>query len=201
VHGPPEWLIETVSAQESNAVKAATTEHGPLSQVTLASSHSDSKSSEEGELLLLEQKIGEKVWHSGAPTKFPIPQGALHLILVDTRGFNLGVGDKYDYDHATQGVGVLPDEVYFRYWKGEPIKGLFERNNPVRAARAVQERIHFIGFVRESKYCDGEINKKAYLCPNPHLFGDNAAAQTAYKTFPLKSVDAPKIGAPSYTNT
>jgi hypothetical protein len=186
VEGAPEWFIETASAQESEAVREATTKNGALSEVILTSSLSDNKASEEGELLLLEQKIGEKVWHSDAPTKFPLPHEAIHLVLMNTRGFNLGLGDKDDYDHATQGISVLRDEFHVRYWNGAPIKGLFEHDNPLKAARSVQERIHFIGFVRESEYRDGEIRDKAYLCPNPHLFSDNAAIQAAYKTFPLK---------------
>ena len=186
VSGRPDWLIETVSVQESDATKAATTELGGVARVALATSASDAKGSEEGELLLLEQKITEKVWHSGAPTKFPVPGGALHLILVDTRGFNLGIGDHFDYNHATHGISALPDEVYFRYWQGTPIKGLFERENPLLGARLVQDRIHFVGFVRESEYRNAEISEKTYLCPNPHLFMDNDTAREAYESFALK---------------
>jgi hypothetical protein len=187
VYGSPEWLIETASVGESDAVKSATRRYGMLSEVTLTDVEPDSKSSEEGELILLEQKLGEKVFRSGRATKFPCPKGAMHLILADTRGFNVGLGDRYDYLHATEGVSVLRDEVYVRYWNGKPIKGLFESGNPLAAARLVQERVHFIGFVRERQFCDGEIPRECYLCPNGRLFGySREATLAAYRSFPLR---------------
>src|SRR5580700_4911994 len=48
VSGSPEWLIESVSISESNAVKTATLDDGQISHVTLTSALGDSKSSEEG---------------------------------------------------------------------------------------------------------------------------------------------------------
>ncbi len=188
IHTAPEWLVELVSVQESQAAKSATVTVGPISQVTLLSGldNRDTPSSEDGELLLLQQKIGEKVFNSGKAVKFPIPAGKIHLILADTRGFNLGLSDRYDYDLAAQGVSVLPHQVYWRFWNGKPIKGLFERDNPQRAAALMRERIHFIGFVRERKYYAGELQSLIYLAPNPHLFPDKAAVQIAYDSFLLK---------------
>lgn len=187
VLGAPEWFIETASIRESAAIKAATVQSGPISEVLLSSFPPNSPQSEEGELLLLEQKIGEKVFRDGAPTKFPAPTTAMHMILVDTRGFNIGIADKYDYDHATQGISVLPSDVYYRYWNNEPIKGLYESCNPLRAAQAIQERIHFIGFIRERDYLDGELGRRIYAAPNPHLLMNYEAAKAAYQTFPLRS--------------
>ena len=187
VHGSPEWLIEIVSIGESDAVKEATVKNDPISQVLLKSISGDNKSSEEGELILLQQKIGEKVFNAGKPVKFPTPEYKIHLILADVRGFNIGASDRYDYDHAAQGAGVLPDPIYVRFWANEPIKGLFERSNPLRASKFIQERIHFLGFVKEKNYSEGEITRRTYLSPNPHLFADRNEIARVYDTFPLKA--------------
>lgn len=110
------------------------------------------KVSEEGEYLLVQQKIAEKV------DEFPRPTvGTLHIILVDVRGFG-GVGslDEWDFRHIAYGASGLQD-VYVRFWQGKPIVGLFEENNPTKKAKLLRERIHFIGLTNETTYKAGEL--------------------------------------------
>jgi hypothetical protein len=91
----------------------------------------------------------------------------MHSILVDARGFlGVGSGDAYDYHRATQGAAGLPDFAV-RYWDDQPIRGLFEKDNRLRAAELIQSRIHFIVFARERDYRDGELPQVTYACPNP----------------------------------
>jgi hypothetical protein len=137
----------------------------------------------------LQQKIGEKVVRrDGSPIKFPEPGSAMHAILVDARGFlGVGSGDAYDYDHTTQGATGLPNFAV-RYWDNQPIRGLFEKDNRLRAAELIQSRIHFIVFARERDYRDGELRQVTYACPNPRLFTDGDAARLAYYSFPLRPI-------------
>lgn len=58
----------------------------------------------------------------------------------------------------------------------------------VRAARFIQERIHFLGFVREREFQNNEITQKAYYLPNPHML-TNEEAKKIYEKFPLKRRD------------
>ena len=58
-------------------------------------------------------------------------------------------------------------------------------DNPLQAARYVQERIHFLGFVREREYVYGEIPQFGYYLANWHLFATQEEATQAYSTYPL----------------
>ena len=49
----------------------------------------------------------------------------------------------------------------------------------------MQERIHFLGFVAEKEYQDGEIRRRGYYRPNPHLLPDKERQIEVYKTYPL----------------
>ena len=90
------------------------------------------------------------------------------------------------------GAPGVPRELAWaiRYWEGKaghlsPIKGLFEQDNPLKAARYVQERIHFLGFVREHDFSDGEIGKIGYYFANWCLFPTSEEAERPYGTYPL----------------
>src|SRR6266850_5515900 len=95
-----EWLIELVSLSESQAVKNATTVSGPFEGISLHSSGNDIPDSEEGEVLKAQERIVEKVFTSGNPTKFPLPSTRIHTVVADMRSY-LGIGsfvaDKNDY--------------------------------------------------------------------------------------------------------
>lgn len=91
------------------------------------------------------------------------------------------------------GAGGVPPELKWmvHYWEVEPgrlepIVGLFEETNRLRASRFIRERIHFLGFVREREYTDNEIGNTASYLANPHLFASESKAQAAFDTFVLK---------------
>lgn len=65
------WLIELVSIEVSNAVRCATKDTGLYWTTILQSNAEDMKQSEEGEIIIVQQKIGEKVYAKGKPAKFP----------------------------------------------------------------------------------------------------------------------------------
>ena len=194
VIGSNEWLIELVSIRCSEGVKRATKQIGPIYERSLSTNSSDPHQSEEAEMITAEQKIGEKVFAGKKPTKFPPVGDAYHLIVTDIRGYLDQGGDIHDYRHMAYGYsGIEPSEykdMLIRFWeikpgRKEPIKGLFEKNNPIKASKYIRERIHFIGFVREKEYVEGELADRTYYFGNPHLFKSNKETKRAYQTYPL----------------
>jgi len=139
-------------------------------------------------MITAEQKIGEKVIANGSPTKFPSPADSLNMVLADMRGYLDGISDAYDYFQMAFGAEAFPtpDAWLIHYWKGEPIKGLFEEENPLQAAPLVRERIHFLGFVHERDYLVGEIQQMALWYANPHLIRSQAEADRAFRGFPIR---------------
>ncbi len=191
-----EWLVELVTLLASDAVKRASWEDGLFFGAQLSTDAADRTQSVEGELLLAQQKIGEKVYTQSAPIKFPPPRtGTYHLILVDMRGFGITGGDIWDYRQIAYGPTGLPhDKPYLVHsWTDNagnrrPILGLFDRSNTYqRAARVVQERIHFIGFCNDESYALNGIRDSTLFLPNPHLFADDDAARVVYESYPLKA--------------
>jgi hypothetical protein len=76
VPGNPDWLFELTSIRPSEAVKRATLDRGPfisrfLQSPRMANNAGQNEESEEGELLLAQQKIGEKVFNGDQVVKFP----------------------------------------------------------------------------------------------------------------------------------
>ena len=74
----PAWLVEAVSIGRSDAVEAASFQTGNhfgtiLSSPRASDTMEERKQSEEGEALLVVQKIGEKLHDGSGPTKFPVP--------------------------------------------------------------------------------------------------------------------------------
>lgn len=177
VMGAPQWRIELVSLRSSDAVKAATTSNEAAAVMVLTSPRdgaplSEKIQSEEGEIIKAQERIGQKAFDGKLPTKFPPPTEAIHMIMVDARGFIGGGGDDADWAHIARGAAGL-SVAQVRLWtdpktgKREPIAGLFEPRCPGRAAATVQERIHVIGFVRERTFARGEIARATCYIPNP----------------------------------
>lgn len=193
VPGTVTWLFELVSIRTSQAAKNAVTQHGLLFQQMLSTDAPDVAQSPEAEMITAEQKIGEKVFTKGTQTKFPVPvTNIYHVILSDMRGYLDEGGDVFDYRQMAYGPSGIPPQYSWttHYWKKdgvklEPIKGLFEKSCPLQSARFIQERIHFLGFIREREYQEGEILQKAYYLPNPHLL-TNENAMKLYELFPLR---------------
>jgi hypothetical protein len=192
------WLIEVVKIGESAAAKAATRQDGTYVSRVLRTplpnaSAAEAKQSPEGELLLVEQKIAEKVVRGRSPIKFPKPTlGSFHMIIIDTRAFGNG-GDEDDYAQIAYGPAGVADARYVHHWRNpktnkmEPIKGLFDTGNPLRGASLVQERVHFLGFVAERTYKDEEIQGVMRPFANPHLLGNEQEAAAAWKKSPFSS--------------
>jgi hypothetical protein len=193
----PTWLIELVSIRTSDAARRATRQIGPLYyEQVFRLTPKDPGASEEGELITAEQKIGEKVFSGGRPTKFPPRDGSLRLILTDMRGYLDGDGKPEDYCEIAYGwrglARLFPDhwEAMVHCWAGgdgrvEPIKGLFEPRNPLAATKLIRERIHFLGFVKEEKFFDNEIQQTSLLLLNPELFATQGEVESALATLPI----------------
>jgi hypothetical protein len=190
----PAWLAEVVSIGRSDAVEAATFHSGPVYGTTLSSPrHSESmeerRQSEEGEALLVIQKIGEKVHDGKAPIKFaaPIPD-QYHVVIVDMRG-HLGGGDIEDWKQIAYGAEHVAPQ-FRKYWLDKddrqiPLRGVWHPENRMRFASTARERLHAIMFVAEEEYSDGSLSKGAWIACNPHLFSDEASARAALAHFPL----------------
>ena len=193
IPGPPEWFIEIVSIRASDAVKRATHQTGIVYTFQMSTNASDPRQSPEAEMMRVEGKIGEKVLDHDLPTKFPIPGDAIHLILIDMRGYLDQGGDINDYQQIAYGWhGFIPERPGILYYWGEqpekrePIKGLFEENNPLRSAHLIQERIHFLGFINELEYQEGEMRKIGYYLANWHLFSGDPDARKVFASYPLQ---------------
>lgn len=185
----PTWLIELVSVRPSDATKRATQKIGEIYEQLLVPTSDDPGRSEPGEMITVQQKIGEKVFSGGAPTKFPPLDGSLRMILTDIRGYLDQGGDCYDYRQMAYGPSGIPAQYSWArsYWLGGSVIGLFDERNPLRAAPYIQERIHFLGFVRENDFLKTEITDSGYYLANWNLFSDEQEARHAFKSFPLHS--------------
>jgi len=193
IQGERDWLVELVSLRETEALKRATqstaiAEGVEMTETLLTTGQAD-KQTEEDEMVTAQGKIGKKAFLDEKPTKFPIPTTAVHLILVDTRGYLGTGGDAIDYQQITNGAAAIhPDVSWATHFKdGQPILGLFEgaTSHPQRAAQTLRERVHFIGFIAERDYHEGEIRNRAYYRPNPHLLPTMAEQQAIARTYPL----------------
>lgn len=97
IPGDREWLVELVSIRASEAAKAAIRQTGMLYEQVLSTTAPERSQSEEGEMITAEQKMGEKVFADGKPTKFPPPASSIHVIIADMRGYLDHGGDVVDY--------------------------------------------------------------------------------------------------------
>lgn len=192
LHTTPTWLIELVSVRTSDAAKRAIQKVGVIYEQHFLYTPSDPGRSTGGEMITAEQKIGEKVFANKTPTKFPPLDGSFRMILTDIRGYLDEGGDAYDYRQMAYGAHGIPKKLEWmiHYWErypGQiaPIKGLFEEDNPLGAAKYVQEWIHFLGFVRERKFFQDEIKQVGYYLPNWHLFSVQEEAARAFESYPL----------------
>jgi hypothetical protein len=200
-----EWLIELVSILTSDAVTRATEHHGSFSSTRLSSDSVDRTQSEEGEILLVQQKIGEKVFSSNQPIKFPQPSPRrYHLIVADVRGFGLGGGDLWDYREIAYGpAGVTCEHREFlrHYWRTPdgkilPILGLFDpANTKQRFTRVLQERVHFLGFCNDEEYALGSILRHTHYLANPSMFPNDTVANDAHRQYPLRFQDVSASGS------
>lgn len=196
-----EWLVELVSLQSSDAVKSATHHEGPVLITELSSRATDQRQTPEAAMIRAEEKILEKVYSDRVgPIKFPqIHPGRYHVIVSDMRGYLIQGGDCRDYRQMAYGPAGIPRDrlgpLTVQFWPGptgqpEPIKGLFETDNPSKGARTLQERVHFLGFVTEKKCHEGSIQEYSYYLANPHLFPTLADAlkEDVFGCYPMRRI-------------
>jgi len=184
------WLIELVSIQISDAAREAVTLDDGIYSQFFQTNNTDFRQTPEGELILVEQKIGEKVYCNGKHHKFPEPApNIFNVIIVDMRGFlDGGGGDKINYTQIACGVDSIPERLkpLAMLWNDKPIMGLYEKNNPLKAAKYVRQRIHYLGFIAEKKYSKQELKNEIFYVPNPSIF-NNLSASKVYNLYPMKS--------------
>lgn len=183
------WKVELMRLLETKAAKAATKtgvdEDGvQWAKQVLSSGNADKKQSAEGETLQAIQRICQKCEHNGKPYKFPVPNTALHAIIVDMRTFKNG-GDVHDRLHIGLG-GEYVKLAYRVFWEGKLISGVFGRQTGLKGAAEARERVHFLGFVRERSFQSGELAAAIQFVANPHLFIIGAAVKKAIDTWPLQ---------------
>ncbi|MGO8763092.1 MAG: hypothetical protein ACLP2P_16250 [Desulfobaccales bacterium] len=188
----PPWLVELVSLHESEAFKEACFTSGELQGFMLSSNAIDPRQSEEGEIIKAQERIGSKLYDKKrGPIKFPKPNEAIHMVMVDARGFlGDGQGDKADWRQIAHGPHGLKD-CFIRFWTDPktgqcaPIRGLFEQSCPLPASRVIQERLHIIGFVCERTFEEGEIKERAFYCGNPAMFENEEKERIVISNWPL----------------
>jgi hypothetical protein len=189
------WAVELMRLEETVAVRRATRakvdEDGvPFVHRMLTSPHGETKNeneaqeSIEGETIKAVERICQKCARGdGQPHKFPVPDGAMHAILVDFRTFLHG-GDVYDRMHVGLGGELVPQAVRL-YWEGKLISGVFSPRTKLRGATQAQERVHFIGFVRDRIYNADEFATVTQFVVNPHLLARTIEIESAISTWPL----------------
>jgi hypothetical protein len=189
-----EFFIELVTINQSTAVKNAHRKYKDKNEVEyvnfcLMSPNKNlykkdciykkiEKQSEEGEIILVQQKIGEKIFNGSKIVKFPeVITNRFNIIIVNMRGY-LDDGFKnldYDYLEITYGKsGLNKFNIPAHCWengngKKEPIKGIFEKENPLKAAQYIQKRIHAIGFINENEFGPMKLLSNVFYCCNPYI--------------------------------
>jgi hypothetical protein len=190
-NGDYTWNIELLSIATSEAIKEATQQRDGFFEVSLSSINDDQRQSTAGEMILLQQKLGEKVWRDSRPIKFPLPvPREVNVIIADVRCFSLGCHDDWDLlqiAYGENGVRLAPFPA-MQLFEGKPVRGLFDSSNTQRFSAAFRERIHFVGFVAEEDYEGGEIQRKLTLLPNLQLFSSIEEIASAVQSFPLHGI-------------
>lgn len=210
IAGQPEFLIEVVSLRTSEGAQAAVHSRGPLTEFRLSTENLGVEGREretiEKEVLLVQQKLGEKVLADGQVVKFPPAEpGRVHVLIMDVRGLFGGGEDmrslKPELRVATYGYSGV-DELGGRHIRlgmhvpasdgtMQPLRGIFEDvpGHPLRAATLLRERIHAVHFVYETSYEEGEIltGNANYIILNSNLLRtkeDDAAFREGYVLMP-----------------
>jgi len=193
-----DWRVELLSTMTSEAVEEATQHEGDFFSTVLGSDLEDPRHSMAGEMILLQQKIGEKVWRKDRAIKFGVPTaGVFQAIIADVRGAGLALMDDWDFlqiAYGPQGIAHAKHPVgqYFRMKDGsrKPVSGLFDPSNVQRYTKAFRERIHFVGFCSDETYELGSVHKNLVMIPNPHMFQTWEEIDDAVSTFPVPGIRA-----------
>lgn len=188
--GNRDWRVELMRLEETQAVREATQSYEDKDRTTwfsrtLSTNAADRRQSGEGETLKAVQRICQKCESNGQSHKFPPPQGTYQVLLVDFRTFSQG-GDVHDRVHIGLGAEFVREEMCRHYWEGVPISGVFNERTTVRGAQFIRERVHFLGFVNETKFVDGAFANATQFVANRHLLGGAAQAKAALDCWPLQ---------------
>lgn len=188
-NGDRQFLVEMMRLEETDAARAATTKEELENEAVmvkrqLTTTAEDPRQSEEGETLKTVQRICQKFENGGKPHKFPKPDAATHVLLVDLRTF-LNGGDQWDRLNVALGSDHVPHEIFRRYYNGKPITGVFNPKTDMKGAGEVRDRLHFIGFVNEKAYESGAFGPAIQFFANPQLFKSPEEAHKALSGWPL----------------
>ncbi|MBI5263641.1 MAG: hypothetical protein HY852_17670 [Bradyrhizobium sp.] len=196
------FIVEMMRLEETDAVRAATTtekfaDGATMVNRSLTTTAEDPRQSEEGETLKAVERICQKFESGGKPHKFPPPQAAIHVLLVDVRTLFNG-GDEWARVHVGLGGEYVPHGFHRRYFKGKLVSGVFSPRTTLRGAAEARERLHFIGFVNEKSYEEGAFGPAVQFIANPHLFKTVNEARAALAARPLGepnilNAPAPKV--------
>jgi hypothetical protein len=186
------WNIELMRLEETDAAISATRnrvdENGTQWTGRLLWSHAeDQRQTLEGETLKAIERICQKCEQDGKPYKFLPPTNQINALIIDFRTFNSGHSDMHDLDHVIYGGHTVPWQ-YRLYWGKAPrlISGVYSPETRLKGAALLRERVHFIGIARERTFAPDELPRVTKFFANPHLFPDQAAAEAAFATWPLK---------------
>lgn len=175
----PSWLVELVSIDETDVLSKMTTieniaeENAPeiaARFLEIRSDAEDARHTGAWQMIKMQEKILCKVRQNDLPHKFPPAEdNVVHSILISTKGYNGGSGaDIYDLNQLVFGIKYA-HEVFNEWFKGQPVRGIFDETNDDPAAVLMQERIHCLIFVCEQEYGPGTMWKKAFVFWNPFL--------------------------------
>jgi len=158
------FLIELTSLRDSEAVKEGTYEIDNFFAFNNQSAEKNGNAVEERDIIKVQNAILEKT------RKFlKIKAGFYHLVVVDMRGFSIGISDEIDYHHIAYG-GKNLDDPYKRHFKKDSdqnlVRGVFEESYP---DETVRNKIHALGFISEKNYTENEIKNRTILLINPTL--------------------------------
>ena len=214
VEGHAQVLLEVASLRDSEGVKSAYRSEGPFTTFHLSSDNLRDAEREmqsiEAEVVVLQRKLGEKVYASGRPIKFPEPQdGRYHVILMDVRRlFGGGEDMRSLVSELRLACFGHSDVAYveghrFRIGAGVPdgtgntqhLRGIFEDgSHPIAAVPWLRSRIHAIHFVCETRFTAGELSGEGStpsiaVMANPFLLptkGHRDAFREAYPLMPKR---------------
>ena len=189
-HNDQKWRIELLRLNETmaarNAIQKVQVGLVNIWRRVFSSGHPNNLASEEGETLKAVQRICQKCARKGRPHKFPAPDGAIHVLLIDARTLLSGTTDMYDWIHIGLGGEYLTQEFHRRYWEGTLISGVFNSRTTVHGAKWAQERLHLIGFMKEEQFGVCDFGSSIKFVANPFLFDSMEDLQNTLAKWPLE---------------
>jgi len=129
----------------------------PIYGLLLNSDHSNEFYQPAAQLIRLQEKVLEKVDKFGEPS-----DKSLALIVVDCSNIHSGMLD--DEDVRITAYGRAMQQLFQDYFRGQRLKGLFEKDYMARQAQSLRRKISAIVFVRALK---PEALEESFVAVNP----------------------------------